>query len=375
MPERDAAQAHLNFALALHRALGSPGGNTCFSPYSVAGALGLVARAARGDTATQPAALLAGASERVSEQADLLRKAAVLDAPHGGQDEPTLAVSNTLWVWRQLQMKPGFADVVTSWPSGAVATAPFVEDPEAARATINADVARTTRDLIPELLLPGTVGGDTVAGLVSALYLRVAWTYPFRDTSTAEGDFHAPSGVVRGPMMWQAERLGYARHEGWRLVDLPAVGGVSASVLLPDRPLAEAELELDAETLHALLEARSEAMVRLTMPRLSLDVRCPLKDALESLGVRRMFEPSADFGELSDDPRLSVSDVLHQTVLRLDESGLEGAAATAAMMRLVSAPSGTPVTVEVNRPFLLLVRHRASGAVYFLARVTEPWPH
>ena len=373
MPERDAVQAHLNFALAVHRASGSPNGNACFSPYSVAGALGLVTRAARGETASQPAALLAGAPERVSEQADLLRAAAVLDAPARGQDEPTLAVSNTLWVWRRLEVKPGFTDVVAEWPSGAVATAPFVEDPEAARTTINADVARTTRDLIPELLLPGTIGGDTVAGLVSALYLKVAWTNPFRDTDTVEDDFHTPTGVVRVPMMRQAERLGYARHAGWQLVDLPAVGGVNASVLLPDRPLVEAEPELDAATVDALLNARREAMVRLTMPRLSLDVRCPLKDTLNSLGVRTMFTPTADFGELSDDPRLLVSDVLHQSVLRLDENGLEGAAATAAMMRLVSAPAGEPVTVEVNRPFLLLVRHRASGAVYFLARVTEPW--
>jgi serine protease inhibitor len=28
--------------------------------------------------------------------------------------------------------------------------------------------------------------------------------------------------------------------------------------------------------------------------------------------------------------------------------------------------------VTVDRPFLLLVRHRATGAVYFIARVTDP---
>jgi len=28
--------------------------------------------------------------------------------------------------------------------------------------------------------------------------------------------------------------------------------------------------------------------------------------------------------------------------------------------------------VRVDRPFLFLVRHRPSGAVYFLARVTSP---
>ncbi len=285
---------------------------------------------------------------------------------------PKLAVSNTLWVWRDLPVKPDFTRVLADWPSGRVVTAPFPEDPEGTRAEINTDVARTTRELIPELLPPGTVGADTVASVVNALYLRVPWSTPFRAADTEEADFHAPSGVRRVPMMHQSETLGYAARAGWRLVTLPADGGVTATILLPDRPLSEHEPELDADTLAELLDAERETRVSLSLPRLALDTRAALRPALLSLGVRTMFDPASDFGELSDDPRLTVSDVLHESVLRVDESGLEGAAATAAMMRLVSMPAGEPVTVRVDRPFLLLVRHAATGVVYFLSRVVEP---
>lgn len=372
MPDSDVATTHLDFTLALHRAVAAHGGNSCFSPYSVASALALVTRAARGETAAEPARLLAGSSGQVAELTGMLHKAAVLDAARSGEDTPTLAVSNTLWVWRQLAIKPGFTEALADWPSGTVETAPFVEDPEGARMAINAEVADTTRGLIPELLPPGTIGDDTVAGLVNALYLKVGWVFPFRESDTADGDFHTPSGAVTVPMMRQTERLAHAAFDGWQLVDLPAVGGVAVSVLLPDGPLADAEPGLDAATVTALLAGRRETMVRLRMPRLSLDIRCALKETLRSLGVRGMFEPGADFGELTDDDRLVVSDLLHQAVLRVDESGVEGAAATAAMMRLVSAPAGEPVTVTLDRPFLLMVRHQDSGAVYFLARVVEP---
>lgn len=375
MPVSDVATTHLDFTLALHRTLAAHGGNVCFSPYSVASALSLVTRAARGDTAAEPAGLLAGSTDRadrIDEVVEWLNKAAVLDDARSGQDTPSLAVSNTLWVWENLAIRSGFTDALRDWPSGAVRQAPFVKDPEGARVEINDDVARTTRDLIPELLPAGTIGDDTVAGLVNALYLKAAWTFAFKESDTAEDDFHAPSGAVRVPMMRQVERLGHAAANGWQLVELPAVGGVAASILLPDRPLEEAEPELDAATVTALLDAQRETMVRLRLPRVEVDVRCALKDALSSLGVRRMFQAGADFGELTDDPRLVVSDMLHQSVLRIDEAGLEGAAATAAMMRLVSAPATDPVTVTVDRPFLLLVRHRASGAIYFLARVVEP---
>lgn len=368
-----AEAAHLRFALAVHRATAGDTGSddACVSPYSAAAALGLVADGARGDTADEITALLGGSASSLADQTRLLDQAAVLEG-RAGQEEPVIAVSNTLWAWDGLAVEGGYAGALERRTSGRVASAPFVDDPDAARGAINADVAATTRDLIPELLPPGAVGPDTVATLVNALYLRCAWRHPFPAEATADGDFHGPDGPLTVPMMRQTARMRYAEAAGWQAVAVPASGGVEAVVLLPDRRLADAEVGLDHAALADLLTATAPQQVRLTMPRVSLDVPVPLGDALRGLGVRRMFTPRADLGGLSDDPRLYVSDVLHQAVLRLDEHGLEGAAATAATMRLVSMPTGEPVAVDVNRPFLLLVRHAATGAVYFLARVATP---
>lgn len=368
-----AEAAHLTFALAVHRATAGGAGSedACVSPYSAAGALGLVADGARGETASEIAALLAGPGSTVADQTRLLDAAAKLEA-RAGQEEPVLAVSNTLWAWDGLAVDDGYTSALEQRESGRVAAAPFVDDPEAARTAINADVAATTRDLIPELLPPGAIGPDTVATLVNALYLRCAWRHPFPADATADGDFHGPDGPLPVPMMQQTARMRCARTAGWQAVAVPAVGGVEALVLLPDRRLADAESGLDGAVLADLLGAMTPQQVRLTMPRVSLDVPVPFGEALRGLGVRRVFTPQAELDGLSDDPRLYVSDVLHQAVLRLDEHGLEGAAATAATMRLVSLPTDEPVIVDVNRPFLLLVRHAATGAVYFTARVVTP---
>jgi len=365
-----AESAHLRFALAVHRATAGES-DACVSPYSAASALGLVTDAARGETADEVAALLAGPESTPAEQAELLAAAATLEARQG-REEPVLAVSNTLWAWDGLPLVDGYSGTLARWPSGTVAQAPFVDDPDGARSAINADVAATTRELIPELLPPRSITADTVATLVNALYLRAPWRHPFPEDDTADGDFHTPDGPMPVPMMRQTARFAYAEAEGWTAVSVPAEGGVEALVLLPDRRLADAESTMDEHVLGSLLDRMGPQQVRLTMPRVSLDVPGALGGALRGLGVRRMFTPQADFGALTDDPRLCVSEVLHQAVLRLDESGLEGAAATAATMRLVSMPTQEPVVVDVNRPFLFLVRHAASGAVYFLARVVTP---
>jgi serine protease inhibitor len=375
MADSESEHAHLEFALALHRELAEPGTDTCFSPYSAAVALSLAAKAARGSTAEELTGLLAGSPGKATAPAgvqdDLLLAAATLNG--AGRDEsPELAVVNTLWAWDQLPIEDGFRDELSHWSAGSVASAPFGDDPEAARKLINDDVSETTRELIPQLLVPGSVTPDTVAALVNALYLRTGWSFPFQEAETADGDFHAPDGLCQVPTMHQSERFSYASAQGWQLVGLPAAGGVQAVVLLPDGDLAEQEPTLDAETVEQLLGGSREALVHLALPRLSVDVRSDLTSALQGLGVRRMFTPQADLGGLSADPRLLVSDVVHQAVLRLDERGLEGAAATAAMMRLVMMPSGDPVTVRVDRPFLLLVRHVDTGAIYFLARVVRP---
>jgi serpin B len=363
-----ATDSHLRFALAVHSALGAGGGNTCFSPYSVASALTLAARAARGRTRDELVALLGDPDE----QTTLLRDAAQLVEEAQSREQPELAVANTLWADDRLPLEDSFKAELAEWPGAAVASAPFEKEPEAARALINDDVGRTTRGLIPQLLPPGSINSEVAAVLVNALYLKAAWNLPFREANTTDAPFHTPSGVRDVPTMWLSENVGYAHAGGWQAVQLAAAGGLQAVVLLPDGDLAEAEAALDQASLTSLLGEIRFQPVELALPKVSLDVPSSLTGVLRGLGVRTMFTDGADLSGLSPDPRLTVSEVLHQAVLRVDEQGFEGAAATALIMRLASMMIDDPVAVTVDRPFLLLVRHAGTGALHFVARVVEP---
>ena len=354
----------------LHRVVAGHGGDSCFSPYSVAGALGLTAQAANGQTARELVDLLTGGDPDIAKQADLLRAAATLEEPHG-RETPVLEVANTLWADQRVPIVEDFAGGLAAWPRGVVRPAPFATDPESARRLINSDVASTTHDLIPQLLAPGAVHTDTVASVVNALYLKTSWIRRFHDT--VDADFHSPSGTRRVPTMHQSELLAYATDDDWQLVELPAVGGVSAIILLPGRGLAEQESTMDEARFANLVARKATAQVRLSLPRFELDTRAELKRALAGLGARAMFSPAdADFTRLTPVRPVWIDDIVHQAVLRLDEQGLEGAAATAVTFRTLSMITAPPVEVVVDRPFLLLVRHAETGVVYFFARVVEP---
>jgi serpin B len=366
-------RAHLAFTLAVHQALAGSG-TACWSPYSVASALGLAATGARGTTRDELATLLVGSPDGdLAEHGAMLGEASSLTQPGAGAP-PVLDVANTLWHDRKISILDEFLAELAGWPNPAVHDAPFLDDPVRARSLINSDVGRTTHGLIRELIGEDVIKRDTVAMLVNALYLKVAWTNKFPAHETAPLPFHAPTGQITArTMMLARKQLGYAAADGWRVVVLPAMGGVEAVVLLPDGDVVAAESTLDAARLASLLAAPRSTLLQLYLPKFRVRVKGDLDGALQSVGVRTMFSDDADFSGMSRIP-LAVDRVVHEAVLRVDEEGLEGAAATAAVMRMLSMMhySAEPIVVHVDRPFLFLVRHKASGAVYFLARVMRP---
>lgn len=369
---RRVEQAHLAFTLAVHRALPRTGA-ACWSPYSVASALGLAATGARGVTYDEIATLLAGSPDGdLAAHGAMLGEAASLTEPGAGE-QPLLDVANTLWHDTRLSILDGFLAELAGWPDPAVHGTPFLNDPAQARQLINADVGKTTHGLIPELIGDGVIKADTVAMLINALYLKVAWRDKFPAHDTSPMPFHAPTGTTDVRTMGLRKRLGYAASGGWRVVLLPALGDVEAAILLPDGGIADAESALDASTLANLLAAPVPTLVQLYLPRFKVRVKGDLDRALKAVGVTTMFTYDADFSGISDTP-MAVDRVVHEAVLRVDEEGLEGAAATAVVMRMLSMQHtfAEPIVVHVDRPFLFLVRHRASGAIYFMARVVAP---
>ncbi len=361
----------LRFALALHARLAGAA-SFAWSPYSVASALGLTAAGARGRTRDEIAAAL-------TPDGDLDRLAAELAAGGALRAEPDararLAVANTLWADLTLPLADEYLEVVKSWPGGAARGANFRGDPESARQEVNADVERTTHGLISDLIAPGLVSRDTGAIVVNALWLRASWTAPFEPADTRPRPFRTPAGEVEVPTMQTTRQLPYAAVDGWQVVSLPAAEGVLADVLLPDGDLAQAEAGLDADRLAALLAAVRPTQVALELPRVRVRGEASLLQPLGALGVRTLFTSDADLSGVTGGAEgLTVDAAVHKAVLTLDESGLEGAAATAVIMTRLAAviTPPRPVPVPVDRPFLLLVRHRRSGGLYFLARVTDP---
>ncbi|WP_053716222.1 serpin family protein [Saccharothrix sp. NRRL B-16348] len=323
---------HAAFALALHRAL--PAGNRCWSPFSVAAALCRAADVAGEDTAPAVADVL---------RADVGRTAKLLAV---AADEPAVTSADTIWVD----------------PAAPAANHPDVRRlalDEHAHVVINEVVRELTRGLVPRAVPPGAITPGTLAILVNALHAKGAWVEDFPEDDTRPRKFRTPSGKRMVPTMRRVGTFGHAARHGWQSVLIPCAEALDVVALLPDQPLATAELDGDA--LADLVTGVRFTEVDLHLPKVDLTEATELAEPLRALGAGPLF-----------DSWLLVEQVLHQAKLALDEHGVEGAAATSAIAAMGWHDPREALVVRFDRPFLLVVRHRGTGLLLFLAEVVEP---
>lgn len=403
---------------SLHAALGTLAGRLAPKPTPAATLERIAALRAQLDTAN---AALESATSHGKDYYTLGEKAKSFAAEITDLQKQVnpyeLRSANALWVERTFALEPPWlATVARYYGSGGANAVDFRGDAEGGRRTINTWVSERTNARIPELLAPGMVDADTRLVLTNAVWFLGEWLEPFEVERTANEPFNLRDGsTVDAPLMHgrQSEQVRYAAFNadgspfatpkriqaadwnspsnypagGFQLVELPYKGdALSMLVLLPAKADGLASLEAVLTDAHvtqwtAALETRD---VDVVLPKFRLESSFELSDALQALGMKRAFVDTADpdgaqFDGIStgSDPsrRLYIGAVVHKAFVEVSEKGTEAAAATAVIMPVGAAMPAmvdfTPV-FRADRPFVFLIRDKATGTVLFLGRLQLP---
>lgn len=377
----DAAQLaadNLAFGLDLYGQLRvRSAGNFVFSQTSISLALAMLYGGAAGNTAAQMAAALHFTlpPERLHPAFDALDLA--LRTPPAGADANAfrLAIANSTWVQKGFAFLSSYLDLLAENYDAGLFTEDFLSAPESARADINRWVSEQTEHMIPELFHPGSIDWSTRLVLANAVYFHGIWWDGFSPTSP-DGVFHAPAGDVMVPMMSSPKNNAVLWGDvGWTCARLAYNGGTTSMILLvPDAGTFDAfEQGLTASSLAGILAPPSTTWGRLTMPRFKFSTASLLASVLKQLGMSDAFDGDlADFSGMDGARDLSVSEVIHQAVIAVDEQGTTAAAATGTTVGIVLVLVEEGQLLVVDRPFLFFIRHNPTGAILFQGRVVDP---
>ena len=370
------------FAFDLYRVLAEQheGENLFYSPYSISLALAMAYAGARGETEEQMAHAL-----RFTLPDDRLHPAFNgLDQGLAQRDEGArgehkqgfrLNIANAIWGQESYAFLDTFLDTLAVNYGAGLRMLDFARASEESRVIINDWISQQTEGRIENLIPQGTIGPLTRLVLTNAVYFKAPWAHPFREAMTEPGAFTLLDGSqVVVPMMRQAESLGYADGEGYQAVELPYDGReMSMVIILPERDrFDEFESSLDGNRIQEIVSDLTGRQVALRMPTFEFDSRFELSQALGELGMPAAFSSAADFSGMTGTKDVFISEVLHKAFVSVDEEGTEAAAATAAMIVEGSEMPVESVAVDVDHPFILVIRHIETGTVLFVGRVLDP---
>jgi serpin B len=357
------------FAVDLYRAVvAEQGDNTIVGPYSATFALSMIYAGARGQTATEMAQVLhADKLDSAHWHEGINAYDLTLDARTS--DSPTEWNSaNKVWTRPGLELRDEYLDVLTGAYGSPLAEFDFGAAPEVARELINGWVNDETSDLIPELWPEGSFNADTQMVLVNAVAMDAPWEFPFDPASTQPGAFtRADGSTVDVPMMRYDEYLPSLWTENLQAVELPYGGGALSMVIISPADLAAFEAELTTESLTTVIDQIQDGGIHLSMPKWSARTHVQMNETLATLGMPTAFGLDADFSGMVEGGGLYLDRVEHEAVIEVDEQGTRAAAATGGAMASSHGP-----TIDINRPFLYVIRDRGAGTILFIGRVTDP---
>ncbi|MFW3145558.1 MAG: serpin family protein [Thermoplasmatota archaeon] len=346
-------------------------GNVFISPYSIFTALSMTYEGAEGTTEEEMKEVM-HLPDNDAERLGSFAK--VQNDINKGSDQYELSTANTIWPRMDLQMKDRFLNTIRSYYYGNVTELDYAADPEAARETINTWVEERTHDRIQDLIPPDVLDALTYMVLTNAIYFKGEWVYEFNEDDTTEKTFQTPDGQVTVDMMSlkveEEDTLPYYEDDDLQALELPYKGDeLSMILVLPrDGDMDGLISDLDAEKFQNIRSGLQDMEGTVWLPKFKLETKYELVPTMKELGMNAPFG-DADFSGISDQGAPYISNIIHQTFIEVDEKGTEAAAATAVVMRELSAEG---FYFNANQPFLFMIQQKGTGNILFTGIIRDP---
>lgn len=342
--------------------------NIFVSPLSVSMALGMTLNGSAGETERAMKTTL-GFGEMEIKSADQSYQSLIAYLLQA-DPEVIFKLANSIWYRNSFGFEQSFFDVTRKYFRAEVGGLNF-DDP-ASVATINRWVDQSTNGKIKKIL--DSIAPQDVMFLINAIYFKGNWTYQFKKEATRDANFYLPdSSTLPVKMMNQSGTYDYFETDQFQAIDLPyGDGAFSMTILLPKPGLSLDSLiaKLNPSRWADWTGKFEKKKGSILLPKFTLKYRITLNSVLEKLGMGIAFDSmKADFTRMNKNGGIYISFVKHNTFAKVDEEGTEAAAVTVVGYGVTSVQGFLMV---VNRPFLCVIRERASNALIFMGKISHP---
>jgi len=365
------------FATHSYQKLSLQEGNILLSPHSISTTFALIYGAARGNTQRQISDIFYINSKVLAEVLSFWKQ---LIQKEESIPPYQFSLANMIWIQKNIGIQLDFIysliDTIGSLKL-LLQQQDFVHETETARKNINQFVSRQTKGRIREILASGSISDQTKLVLISAIYFKGAWQFPFDEGQTKKSTFHvSDKQLIEVPMMTQKYTVDYFEDDLVQLIELPYKGRtderqeLSMVILLPKDSHRLKDVE---KNINRWLSPKqlSKQLVSIYLPKFTLESDVKLIDMLKEMGLTDIFNPQlSDLSGISKG--LFISYASHKAFIEVNEKGTEAAASTAISVTSRGISPTPQHEFKANHPFIFWIKDNVYGTVLFVGRVANP---
>ncbi|KAK6967366.1 antitrypsin-like isoform X1 [Biomphalaria glabrata] len=361
------SSASSDFSQRLYQKVALNEPSIVYSPYSIHSALTMTSLGARGDTETEMKNTLGITS--LGNSVHTIYKELIEQI--NSVTDVELNTANAIFVNPDFQIVPKFTRDTTESYSAQTANIDLSANggPEK---PINDYVSNKTKNIIQNILLPGTIDDDTVMLLINTIFFNGTWESTFDEHQTRNQDFNQLPYVVKQVEMMTDDRNANIKRDAVKKVDvaeLPFKGGrFSFYIALPHAVDGITDLEqllVQPANVKQLFTGLTNIRVRLSIPKFKTETTLSLNNPLKDLGIRKAFiKNAANFSGITS-ADIFISEVLHKAVIEVKETGTVAAAATVGKLVFESLPLPPRERFTADHPFVYFLRDNQTGQILF----------
>ncbi|XP_011299980.1 ovalbumin-related protein X isoform X2 [Fopius arisanus] len=289
-----------------------------------------------------------------------------------GPAKADLLLANSVFLREDVDLLPNFSSIGTDFYDFTVSKLNFGKSVESAE-EINSWAMKKTNNKINNIITSDDITDDTQMILANAIYFKGTWLFTFDAEKTTPKNFYVTKDVVKSvAMMSQKKRYrhGDLPELNARYIEIPYTDdNLSMVVVLPKEIDGLCHLEKNFNWNLILTADHTQKETILNLPKFTVESTIDLKEILEKLGMSEMFSNAANLSGIANSP-LKVSKVLQKAFIEVNEFGTEAAAVTLGQIRLRRMVY-EPDEFNVDRPFMVAIRHKPSDIPLFLGSVRD----
>ncbi|KAK0170427.1 hypothetical protein PV328_010993 [Microctonus aethiopoides] len=288
--------------------------------------------------------------------------------------EVDLRLANKIFIADGFAVKSEFKNTSETIFRSASENIDFTK-PVMASKTINQWCEQQTNDRIKNIVEPDDLEGAALI-LINAVYFKGNWAEKFDPALTKPGPFHINDTTVKEvPMMFKSGKFnfGYIEEFNVQYVELPyknnnSEDAVSMFIMLPNETSGLKNVETNLDKINFEKLRGPAQKIHLQLPKFKIESKFDLKGVLQKMGMKEMFESTANFKGINESTPLKVSKILQKAFIEVNEEGTEAAAVTGMQIMLMCMP----LNIIINRPFICVIVANHTGTQLFNARVIDP---